>query len=293
MAITGFPEGVENVLGDDAGSDVVLGELGQGQGLVGRGGFGGGVVEADEVLLLLVGQEEKGPITEDRSAERTAIVLVAQWQRGPRRASERRGDGQRLVAVVVVSVSVELIGAGLRGDIQVAARATAGFAAAGGLERVLVERFNGIDNSSDAADAALVDGDGVEVQVVVVGAVDGVVELVAAGAVDRAVVAIAGEGDRGALELRKVATVERNILQRLTIEDGGLHDGSSVERKRIGGHFDGGRLLCDSQLDRQRINFPGLHLHASDLGGLETGGLYLHRVGALWQIAKQELTGAG
>jgi len=119
--------------------------------------------------------------------------------------------GKRLVAVVVIRIAVDLIASGLGGDVEVAAGAAAGFAVAGGLERVLVERVDGKDNAGDAADAALVDCVHVQVQIVVVGAVDGVVDLVAARAVDRAGVVVAGKGHRGAEELSKVAAVEAGM----------------------------------------------------------------------------------
>ncbi len=183
--------------------------------------------------------------------------------------------------------------AGLGGDVQVAARAAARFAVAGGLQRVLVERVNGIDDAGDAADAALIDRVHVQVQIVVVGAVDGVVNLVVARAVDRARVVVAGKGDRGAEKLRKVAAVERHILQRFGIEDGCLRDGGGVKRKSIGGHFDGGGLLCKAQLDRQRVNLAGQHLNAGNLGRLEAGCLHLDVVGAERKIVKRELARAG
>jgi hypothetical protein len=70
----------------------------------------------------------------DGAAHCTAKILVAQRQR--RRAGSRkgRGNGQCLVAVVVISITVELIGARLGGDVQIAAGAAARFAVAGRLE---------------------------------------------------------------------------------------------------------------------------------------------------------------
>ena len=88
----------------------------------------------------------------------------------------------------------------------------------------------------------------VQVQIVVVSAVDGVVNLVVARTVDGAGVVVAGKGRRGAEKLRKIAAVERRILQRFAVEGSGLRDAGGVERKSIGGHFDRGGLLCNAQL---------------------------------------------
>jgi len=91
----------------------------------------------------------------DGTTDRSAVVLVAQRERGAGGIRKRRSDGKRFIAIVVVGIAMEMIGAGLGGDVQVAAWAAAGFAVAGGLERVLVERVNGVNNAGDAADAAL------------------------------------------------------------------------------------------------------------------------------------------
>ena len=213
-----IPQRAEDVLRDLAGRDAVFGQLRERQRLVGRRGLGDGIGSSDDELLLLVEKEQEGVVAPDGPADRTAIVLVAQRLLRRSGGNKRRDYGQRLVAVVVVSIAVELIGAGLGGDVQVAAGAAARFAVARRLERVLVERVNGIDDAGDAADATLIDRVHVQVQIVVVCAVDGVVDLVAARAVDGARVVVAGKGRRGAEKLCEVAAVERHILQRLAVE---------------------------------------------------------------------------
>ena len=224
------PQRAEDVLRDLAGRDAVFGQLRERQRLVGRRGLGDGIGFSDDELLLLVEEEEEGVVAPDGPADRSAIILVAQRQLRRSGSNKWRGHGQRLVAVVVVNIAVELIAAGFGSNVQVAARAAARFTVAGGLERVLVERVNWIDNTGDAADAALVHGVDVQVKIVVVGAVDGVVNLVLARTVDRALVVVAGKGHRAAEKLRKVAAVERHILQRLGVEDRCLRDGGGVER---------------------------------------------------------------
>jgi hypothetical protein len=188
---------------------------------------------------------------------------------------------------------MELVGAGFGGNVQVAAGAAAGFAVAGGLQRVLVERVDGVDDAGDAADAALVYGVHLQVKIIVVRAVDGVVDLVAARAVDGAGVVIAGKGCRGAEKLREVAAIERHVLQRLGIKRRSLCDGGGVEREGVRGNLDGGGLLRDAQLNRQRVDLSGQYLYARNFRGLEAGGLHLDGVVIERKVVERKLACAG
>ncbi len=104
-----IPQRAEDVLRDLAGRDVVFAQLRERQRLVGRRRLGDGIGFSDDELLLLVGEEEEGVVVPDGPAERSAIVLVAQRLLRRSRSNKRRRHGQRLVAVVVVSIAVELI----------------------------------------------------------------------------------------------------------------------------------------------------------------------------------------
>ena len=185
---------------------------------------------------------------------------------------------------------MNLVGAGFCRDVEVTAGATAGFGVAGGLQRVFLEGVDGIDDTGNAGDPTLVDSVDLEVEVVVVGAVNGVVQLVAAHAIDRARVVIAGKRRGGAEKLREIAAVQRRILQGDAREGGGLCNRGGVERKSIGSNFHRGGFLRDRQLYRQRKHLTRQQLHVAHCRGGKAACLDLDGVGAGLKVIKGEFT---
>ena len=151
--------------------------------LVSDRGFGLGLCSADDEALVLVGDEEKELVLDDGAADAPAVVDIAGLGLLGR-GCEGTVVGEELVAVVVVGVAVEDVGTGLDGEVDGAARVTAGFGHAAGDERELVDGVERNDDAGDTGDAALVDGGDVPPEIVVVGTVDLPVDLVGANAVD-------------------------------------------------------------------------------------------------------------
>ena len=228
----------------------------------------------------------------DGAADGAAVVLVAQRRIAGAGRGKRRGHRQRFVPVEVVSIPVNLVRAGLGRHVERTARAAAGLGIAGGLERVLVERVDRVNNAGNARNAALVHRIDLEVKIVVVGAVDGVVQLVAAQPIHRAGVVVAGKTRRGAEKLREVAAVQRRTLQRIAGKRGRLRDRGGIERKRVRGHLNADRLLRQSELHRQRVHLACQQLHIIHLRRGEAVRLDLDGIRAGREVVESKLARA-
>src|SRR5271165_822717 len=230
----------------------------------GRGWFRGQAAQSKLVGLVLVPDEEKQLVLDDRPSQGATDVLVGQgrWF-GHRfaRYEEWRTGRVIPVAVVIVSIAVELIGTALDHDVDGAARVTSGFGVRLGNGRKVFHRVDRHDHARDSGDTALVDCGDVVPRVVVVGTVNLPVHLIGAGPVERAESAygIATIARRGADYLREVAPVQGQILHRLLSDGKSLGRRSRVQCNGRGRDLYGGRCLGHTQLDGQRI-----HLACSD-----------------------------
>ena len=129
--------------------------------------------------------------------------------------------------VEVVGGAVELVGAGLDGEVCGAAGVAAELGCAGGDEGEVFNGVDGEDDAGDGGDAALIDGGNVPPEIVVVSAFNLPVDGVGTASVDAgdACAATCGEaGESGGLSehLSEVAAAVGQILHDDFRQDGGL-----------------------------------------------------------------------
>src|SRR5258708_827965 len=199
-----------------------------------RGRLSGKSGNADDVTLLLEGQEIKSLVFNDRSADRKAEMVVAQFGIFDVGWRERRGCSIRLITVEVVSRTVKLIGARPEDDVDDTAGVTPTLGVRLGLGGKFVNRVQGHDRAGDAGDSALIHGRNVVPEIVVVDAVDLPVHLVGAGSIERTEAAdrVSAVARLNGSELSKIAPVHWNVLNRLGGNDVALGGRGGVEGQR-------------------------------------------------------------
>ncbi len=227
---------------------------------------------------------------DDGAADRAAEVLVAKLLLG----NEDGVYAEGFVAIEVVGRPVELVGAGLDDEVGCGAWISAGFG--GGLRhhRELLDGVDGHDGAGDALNTGLIHGGVIGPEVVVVGAVDLPVGLVGARAVDGAEDAgVATEAGKHADELLEVAAVERDVLQQMLGQYGGLLHVAGVEREGVGGDLDGGGLFGDGELDGQRVGGAGADGYTFDVVRLKARDRGGDGVTAKREVSEGVVAGAG
>src|SRR6267378_3195569 len=256
----------------------------------GIGRLRGHTRQPDDVLLFFIAREIKQLVLHNRSAHRKAVVFIAERRIFRTRRQEWRRRSIELIAVVVVSGTMNGISARLDDQVDRATRVAAGFRAGLRLRRKFVNRIDRQHNAGDTGNTSLIDRRDVVPEVVVVHSVDLPIILISAGTVHGAeatyrVATIAG---RHRDQLGKVSSIQRNVLHDVRSDSHILSRRGCVQRYcgRRDFHCRGSRL--QRQLDVQRIDSPGRYfnfVHRIRREALRGNG---HFVLAQWNVLKSK-----
>jgi hypothetical protein len=250
----------------------------------GIGEGAGGLGELD-----FTGEEEEGVILPDGSAEGEAELIVADDGLAAADGGDRRDGGEVLVAVEEEDVAVDVVGSAFEHHVGVGAGVAAGVGFGVGGHGELVDGLDGDETAGDSGDAALVGGDGVGPGVVVVDAIDLVVDAGGAGAVDGA----GDVDDGGELDhLGEVTPVHGHVLHLFGVDDADQRAGGGVGGDAVGDDIDDGVLGTDAHLDLNVLDLGYLDVDIVDLFGLEAGGDDGELIGAAdGQFGEEEFAG--
>src|ERR1019366_1955236 len=149
--------------------------------LVSRGGLSGMRSGSDQEAFMFSGDEEESLVPPDRPAYRKSIMLVAC---GRLRRRKRVCGLEELVVIEVIGCSVQLVGAGLDGQIGRAAVVAPNLSRARCDKGEIINRVDRQQHARQRRNASLIYCRDVPPKIVVVGAFNLPVNRVGPGAVD-------------------------------------------------------------------------------------------------------------
>ena len=238
--------------------------------------------------LHLAGEKQKRVILPDGSAQRKARLIIADRHFWGVHRGHRANRREKLVAVVVEDVAVDLVGPRFQHHVLVCARVAPHIGFGVALHGELVDRIDRHQTSGHAVDAALVGSDDTLPCINVVGAVDLEVDAGRALAVHRSAQVVS----RSELEhLREVAAVDRHVLDLLVGDHRNQRAGCRVQGLNICVNLHHRVLPAHSQFHNLIGDFRYIDRDIVHLFSLKTGDRHDQVVGARRQLGKIELPG--